>query len=71
MLDEKRRKPFRSYSMRTEVINEIPLHTLETCHEATGLVIVIDVIRASRMRLCFAGGVEKIHPVAKVGERSN
>jgi 2-phosphosulfolactate phosphatase len=42
---------------------------LETCIDATGLVIVIDVIRAfTSAAFCFAGGAEKIIPVGTVGE---
>lgn len=42
---------------------------LETCHEATGLVIVIDVIRAfTSAAFAFASGVEKIHPVSSIEE---
>src|SRR5512143_3699263 len=41
--------------------------TLETCHEATGLVIVIDVIRAfSNAAYAFAGGAERIYPVGTI-----
>ncbi|MEW6402069.1 MAG: 2-phosphosulfolactate phosphatase [Chloroflexota bacterium] len=43
--------------------------TLDTCHAATGLVIVIDVIRAfTNAAYAFAGGVEKIYPVGTVDE---
>lgn len=43
--------------------------TLETCDTATGLVIVIDVIRAfTSAAYCFAGGAEKIHPVGTIDE---
>lgn len=44
-------------------------HTLETCHMATGLVVVIDVIRAfTNAAFAFSRGAEEIHPVSKVEE---
>jgi 2-phosphosulfolactate phosphatase len=43
--------------------------TLETCHEASGLLVVIDVIRAfSNAAYVLAGGVEKIYPVGTIEE---
>lgn len=43
--------------------------TLETCQEAAGLVIVIDVIRAfTNAAYAFAGGAEKIYPVGMIEE---
>ncbi len=40
---------------------------LETCHAATGLVVVIDVIRAfTNAAFIFAKGAKEIYPVAKV-----
>ncbi|MBI5294348.1 MAG: 2-phosphosulfolactate phosphatase [Chloroflexi bacterium] len=42
---------------------------LETCHEATGLVIVIDVIRAfTNAAFAFGQGAERILPVSGVDE---
>lgn len=42
---------------------------LETCHTATGLVVVIDVIRAfTNAAFIFSKGAKEIHPVAKVKE---
>jgi len=42
---------------------------LETCRTATGLVVVIDVIRAfTSAAFAFAGGVEKIYPVGMLEE---
>ena len=42
---------------------------LETCHEATGLVIVIDVIRAfTNAAFAFGQGAEHILPVSSVEE---
>lgn len=42
---------------------------LETCHTATGLVVVIDVIRAfTNAAFAFSRGAEKIHPVGTVDE---
>ncbi|MBI5841352.1 MAG: 2-phosphosulfolactate phosphatase [Chloroflexi bacterium] len=42
---------------------------IETCSEATGLVIVIDVIRAfSNAAYVFNGGIEKIYPVSTIEE---
>lgn len=42
---------------------------LETCHEATGLVIVIDVIRAfTNAAFAFGQGTERILPVSSVDE---
>jgi 2-phosphosulfolactate phosphatase len=42
---------------------------LESCEGATGLVIVIDVIRAfSSAAYCFTGGAEKIIPVGSIEE---
>ena len=42
---------------------------LETCHEATGLVIVIDVIRAfTNAAFAFGQGAERILPVSGVEE---
>ncbi|MBI5963768.1 MAG: 2-phosphosulfolactate phosphatase [Chloroflexi bacterium] len=44
-------------------------HTLETCHEATGLVIVIDVIRAfTNAAFAFSRGAKEIYPFSKVEE---
>jgi len=41
--------------------------TLDTCHNATGLVVVIDVIRAfTNAAFAFSRGAEKIHPVSGV-----
>jgi 2-phosphosulfolactate phosphatase len=43
--------------------------TLETCAEATGTVIVIDVIRAfTNAAFAFSRGAEKIYPVGMVEE---
>ncbi len=43
--------------------------TLETCDAATGLVVVIDVIRAfTSAAHCFAQGAEKIYPVGTIDE---
>ena len=42
---------------------------LETCHEATGLVIVIDVIRAfTNAAFAFSRGAKEIYPVSTVEE---
>ena len=42
---------------------------LETCHEATGVVIVIDVIRAfTNAAYAFSRGAKEIYPVSKVEE---
>ena len=42
---------------------------LETCHEATGLVVVIDVIRAfTNAAFVFSRGAKEIYPVGKVEE---
>lgn len=40
---------------------------LETCHEATGVVVVIDVLRAfSNAAYAFSRGAKEIHPVGGV-----
>ena len=45
---------------------------LETCHEATGVVIVIDVIRAfTNAAFAFSRGAKEIYPVSKVKEALN
>ncbi len=42
---------------------------LETCHTATGLVVVIDVIRAfTNAAFAFSRGAKEIHPVGTVEE---
>src|SRR4030095_9656433 len=42
---------------------------LETCHEATGIVVVIDVIRAfTNAPFAFSRGVQEIYPVSTVEE---
>ncbi len=42
---------------------------LETCHEATGMVVVIDVIRAfTNAAYVFARGAKEIYPVSTVEE---
>lgn len=42
---------------------------LETCHEATGLVVVIDVLRAfSNAAYAFSRGAKEIYPVGSVEE---
>ena len=42
---------------------------LETCHTATGLVVVIDVIRAfTNAAFAFSRGAKEIHPVSTVEE---
>ena len=42
---------------------------LETCHEATGVVVVIDVIRAfTNAAFAFSRGAKEIYPVSKVRE---
>jgi len=42
---------------------------LETCHEATGIVVVIDVIRAfTNAAFAFARGAKEIYPVSTVEE---
>lgn len=42
---------------------------LETCHEATGVVVVIDVIRAfTNAAFAFSRGAKEIYPVSKVKE---
>ena len=42
---------------------------LETCHDATGVVIVIDVIRAfTNAAFAFSRGAKEIYPVSKVEE---
>ncbi len=42
---------------------------LETCHTATGLVVVIDVIRAfTNAAFAFSRGAKEIYPVSKVKE---
>lgn len=42
---------------------------LETCHEATGVVVVIDVIRAfTNAAFVFSRGAKEIYPVSKVKE---
>jgi 2-phosphosulfolactate phosphatase len=42
---------------------------LETCHEATGVVVVIDVIRAfTNAAFAFSRGAKEIYPVSKVNE---
>jgi 2-phosphosulfolactate phosphatase len=42
---------------------------LETCHEATGVVIVIDVIRAfTNAAFAFSRGAKEIYPVSTVEE---
>jgi 2-phosphosulfolactate phosphatase len=42
---------------------------LETCHEATGIIVVIDVIRAfTNAAVAFSRGAKEIHPVSTVEE---
>jgi 2-phosphosulfolactate phosphatase len=42
---------------------------LETCHEAKGLVVVVDVIRAfTNAAVAFSRGAKEIHPVGTVEE---
>jgi len=42
---------------------------LETCHEATGIVVVIDVIRAfTNAAFAFSRGAKEIYPVSTVAE---
>src|SRR5688500_19099884 len=42
---------------------------LETCHEATGVVVVIDVIRAfTNAAFAFSKGAKEIYPVSTVEE---
>jgi len=42
---------------------------LETCHEATGVVVVIDVIRAfTNAAFAFSRGAKEIYPVSKINE---
>src|SRR5436189_266459 len=42
---------------------------LETCHTATGLVIVIDVVRAfTNAAFAFSRGTKEIYPVGTVEE---
>lgn len=42
---------------------------LETCHEAAGVVVVIDVLRAfSNAAFAFSRGAKEIHPVSTVEE---
>lgn len=42
---------------------------LETCHEANGVVVVIDVIRAfTNAAFAFSRGAKEIYPVSKVEE---
>lgn len=42
---------------------------LDTCHEATGVVVVIDVIRAfTNAAFAFSRGAKEIYPVSKVRE---
>ena len=42
---------------------------LETCHEATGVVVVIDVLRAfTNAAFAFSRGAKEIYPVSKVRE---
>lgn len=42
---------------------------LETCHEATGVVVVIDVIRAfTNAAFAFSQGAKEIYPVSKIKE---
>jgi 2-phosphosulfolactate phosphatase len=44
-------------------------HNLETCHEATGVVVVIDVIRAfTNAAFAFSRGAREIYPISKVEE---
>ena len=44
-------------------------HNLETCHEATGIVVVIDVIRAfTNAAFAFSKGAKEIYPVSTVEE---
>ncbi|MCC6299226.1 MAG: 2-phosphosulfolactate phosphatase [Anaerolineales bacterium] len=45
---------------------------LETCHEATGVVVVIDVLRAfSNAAYAFSRGAKEIYPVGGVEEALN
>ena len=45
---------------------------LETCHEATGVVVVIDVIRAfTNAAYAFSRGAKEIYPVSAVEEALN
>ncbi|HXD12234.1 MAG TPA: 2-phosphosulfolactate phosphatase, partial [Anaerolineales bacterium] len=42
---------------------------LETCQQATGLVVVIDVIRAfTNAAVAFSRGAQEIYPVSSVEE---
>jgi len=47
-------------------------YNLETCHQATGFVVVIDVIRAfTNAAVAFSRGAKEIHPVGTVEEVLN
>lgn len=44
-------------------------HNLETCHEATGVIVVVDVIRAfTTAAFAFSRGAREIYPVSEVDE---
>jgi 2-phosphosulfolactate phosphatase len=48
---------------------EIHYTNLETCHQATGVVVVIDVIRAfTNAAFAFSRGAKEIYPVSTVEE---
>src|SRR5215510_14248655 len=64
-----RRIPCKNGSILFPINMKFLYTNLETCREATGMVIVIDVIRAFTNAACaFSRGVKEIYPVSTVEE---
>ncbi len=64
-------RTFQAQNFRNPMFAMMKFHytNLDTCHTATGLVVVVDVIRAfTNAAFAFARGADRIYPVSGVDE---